>query len=163
MKTIQEKKAFVMALLPLLNQMAQSEAVKFLAEKKEEITFADLMALSDAELEGLQKLVHVLRVTVIGVECDEDIVALGQTMSGLGEDNGTERHVLDRHAGCEFSAAGADLDDAVTLRFGKGLERTVDGGQGGDVDGRVGVVALLGGIEHGAVLGGCGDGHVGGA
>lgn len=56
-----QKEALVMALLPLLNQMAQSEAVKFLAEKKQEITFADLMALSDAELEGLQKLVNSTR------------------------------------------------------------------------------------------------------
>lgn len=65
MKTIEQKKAFVMALLPLLNQMAQSEAqsetVRFFAEKKQEITFADLMALSDAELEGLQKLVNSTR------------------------------------------------------------------------------------------------------
>ena len=61
MKTIQEKEAFVMALLPLLNKMQKSEAVKFLAEKKQEITFADLMALSDAELEGLQKLVNSTR------------------------------------------------------------------------------------------------------
>ena len=60
MNTIQ-KEAFVMALLPLLNKMQKSEAVKFLAEKKEEITFADLMALSDAELEGLQKLVNSTR------------------------------------------------------------------------------------------------------
>ena len=56
-----QKEALVMALLPLLNQMAQSEAVKFLAEKKQEITFADLMALNDAELEGLQKLVNSTR------------------------------------------------------------------------------------------------------
>lgn len=56
MKTIQNKEAYVLALLPLLNQMAQSE-VKFLAEKKEQITFSDLMALSDAELEGLQELI----------------------------------------------------------------------------------------------------------
>lgn len=61
MKTIQDKKAFVTALLPLLNKMQKSEAVKFLAEKKQEITFADLMALSDAELEGLQKLVNSTR------------------------------------------------------------------------------------------------------
>lgn len=61
MKTIQDKKAFVKALLPLLNKMAKSEEVKFLAEKKQEITFADLMALSDAELEGLQKLVNSTR------------------------------------------------------------------------------------------------------
>ena len=61
MNTIQNKEAYVMALLPLLNQMAQSEAVKFIAEKKQEITFADLMALNDAELEGLQKLVNSTR------------------------------------------------------------------------------------------------------
>ena len=61
MNTIQNKEAYVMALLPLLNQMAQSEAVKFIAEKKEQITFADLMALNDAELEGLQKLVNSTR------------------------------------------------------------------------------------------------------
>ena len=61
MKTIQEREAFVTALLPLLNKMQKSEAVKFLAEKKQEITFADLMALSDAELEGLQKLVNSTR------------------------------------------------------------------------------------------------------
>lgn len=61
MNTIQNKEAYVMALLPLLNQMAQSEAVKFIAEKKEQITFSDLMQLSDAELEGLQKLVDSTR------------------------------------------------------------------------------------------------------
>lgn len=61
MKTIQEREAFVTALLPLLNKMQKSEAVKFLAEKKEQITFADLMALNDAELEGLQKLVNSTR------------------------------------------------------------------------------------------------------
>lgn len=61
MKTIQDKKAFVTALLPLLNKMQKSEAVQFLAEKKEQITFADLMQLSDAELEGLQNLVNSTR------------------------------------------------------------------------------------------------------
>ena len=58
---LQNKEAFVTALLPLLNKMQKSEAVKFLAEKKEQITFADLMALNDAELEGLQKLVNSTR------------------------------------------------------------------------------------------------------
>ena len=61
MKTIEQKEAFVMALLPHLNKMQKSEAVKFLAEKKQEITFADLMALNDVELEGLQKLVNSTR------------------------------------------------------------------------------------------------------
>ena len=61
MKTIQDKKAFVTALLPLLNKMQKSDAVQFLAEKKEQITFADLMQLSDAELEGRQNLVNSTR------------------------------------------------------------------------------------------------------
>lgn len=61
MKTIHDKKAFVTALLPLLNKMQKSEAVKFLAEKKEQITFADLMALTDADLEALQNLVNSTR------------------------------------------------------------------------------------------------------
>jgi hypothetical protein len=55
---IQNKEAFIKALLPLLNQMAKSDAVKFIAEKKQDITFADLMQLTDAELEALQKMVN---------------------------------------------------------------------------------------------------------
>ena len=58
---IQNKEAYVLALLPFLNDLQKSEAVQFLAEKKQEITFADLMALNDAELEGLQKLVNSTR------------------------------------------------------------------------------------------------------
>ena len=61
MKTIQDKKAFVTALLPLLNDLQKSDGTRFIAELKQEITFADLMALSDLELEGLQKLVNSTR------------------------------------------------------------------------------------------------------
>ena len=61
MKTIQDKKAFVTALLPLLQNMQKSDGTRFIAELKQEITFADLMALNDAELEGLQKLVNSTR------------------------------------------------------------------------------------------------------
>lgn len=61
MKTIQDKKAYVLALLPLLQNMQKSDGTRFIAELKQEITFADLMALSDAELEGLQKLVNSTR------------------------------------------------------------------------------------------------------
>lgn len=61
MKTIQDKKAYVLALLPLLQNMQKSDGTRFIAELKQEITFADLMALNDAELEGLQKLVNSTR------------------------------------------------------------------------------------------------------
>ena len=61
MKTIQDKKAYVLALLPLLQNMQKSVGTRFIAELKQEITFADLMALTDADLEGLQKLVNSTR------------------------------------------------------------------------------------------------------
>ena len=61
MKTIQDKKAYVLALLPLLQNMQKSDGTRFIAELKQEITFADLMQLSDTELEGLQKLVNSTR------------------------------------------------------------------------------------------------------
>lgn len=61
MKTIEQKEAIIKALLPLLNKMALSEPIRFLAEKKQEITFADLMALTDADLEALQNLVNSTR------------------------------------------------------------------------------------------------------
>ena len=57
MKTIEQKEAFVMALLPLLNDLQKSDGTRFIAELKQEITFADLMALSNTELQALQELV----------------------------------------------------------------------------------------------------------
>ena len=54
---IQNKEAYVLALLPFLNEMQKCEGTSFIAELKQPITFSDLMALSDPELEGLQQLV----------------------------------------------------------------------------------------------------------
>lgn len=64
MKTQSQKEALVNSLLPLLNELQntnESNKPIIVAELKEPITFADLMALSDAELEGLQKLVNSTR------------------------------------------------------------------------------------------------------
>src|SRR5262249_4955485 len=61
--------------------------------------------------------------------------------------------------GGELAAAGADLDDAVGFGLGKSTQGAIERGQRGDVDGRIRIVTLLGGIEHGAVLGGGGNGH----
>ncbi len=59
-------------------------------------------------------------------------------------------------AGGELTAAGGKLDDAVGFRIGESLEGGVDGDDRRDVYGRIGVVALLGGIEHrGVLLGRC--------
>ena len=57
MKTIEQKEAFVMALFPLLYDLQKSDGTRFIAELKQEITFADLMALSNTELQALQELV----------------------------------------------------------------------------------------------------------
>ena len=80
-------------------------------------------------------------------------------MSRFGEHDAAVHGVLHVQAGGELAAAGGELNDAVGFRIGEGLERGVDGGDRGDVHGRVRVVALLGGIEHRGVLLGCGNGH----
>lgn len=54
---IQNKEAYVLALLPFLNDLQKSDGTRFIAELKQEITFADLMALSNTELQALQELV----------------------------------------------------------------------------------------------------------
>ena len=87
MKTIQDKKAFVNALLPLLNKMAQSEAVQFLDEKKQEITFADLMALSNTELQALQEL-------VIKSKAAKDTLQKSKQYSSLNKKNYKIRKVI---------------------------------------------------------------------
>ena len=57
MKTIEQRNQIIAALLPLLNEMQKSDGTRFIAELKQEITFADLMALSNTELQALQELV----------------------------------------------------------------------------------------------------------
>ena len=80
-------------------------------------------------------------------------------MGGFGEHDAAVDGVLDVEAGGELTAAGGKLNDAVGFRIGKSFERGVDGDDRRDVDGRIGVVTLLGGIEHRGVLLGCGNRH----
>jgi len=127
----------------------------------EKWSFASGDALAGGLEEGLEEAVNLGRVAVVGVEGDENVVFLSEQVASLGENDRAESGVFHRGARGEFTATGGNLDDAVGFRFGEGLESTVDGGQGGDVDGRIGVAALLGGIEHGAVLFGSGDRHDG--
>jgi len=96
---------------------------------------------------------------MVGVQADENVVPLGQPVGGLGEHDAAEHGVVVAQAGGELPAAGGHLDDAVGLRVGERLERGVDRGDGGDVDGRIGVVALLGGVQHRGVLLRCCDRH----
>ena len=126
----------------------------------EEIAFAGLTTCLGGGEEGLQKLLDVLRMAVIRVEGDEDVVTLSEDVNGLSEDDGSEGHVFDGGAGGELTTAGGDLNDAVGLALSEGLQGSIDGGQRGDVDGGIGITTLLGGIKHGTVLSGSGDGHL---
>jgi hypothetical protein len=126
---------------------------------KRALAFGD--ALAGGFEQRLEEGVDLLRLAVVGVEGDQHVVFFREEVAGLGEDDGTEGGVLDGGAGGEFAAAGGDLDDAVGLGFGEGAQRAVDGGDRGDVDGGVGIAALLGGVQHGAVLRGSCDWHNG--
>ena len=127
----------------------------------EEVAFSGRTTLRSCSEEWLEEFFDLVRVAVVCVEGNEDVVALGKAMHGLGQNNRAQGHVLDTGARGKFAAAGGDLDDSVRLRIRKGLQCAVDGRQRGDVDGGVCVTTLLGGVEHGGILGGCGNGHDG--
>ncbi len=106
--------------------------------------------------ERLEEALRRLGLAVVGVQPDQDVVLFREAMGGLGEHDAAVDGVLDVEAGGELTAAGGKLDDAVGFRIGESLEGGVDGDDRRDVYGRIGVVALLGGIEHrGVLLGGC--------
>jgi hypothetical protein len=123
-------------------------------------TFASGAAGSGGGKEGFEELLDVLGMAVVRVKGHEDIVALRQEMHGLGKNNGTEGHILHRSTGSKFTATRGNLNDAVGLGLRKGLERTVDRGEGSHIDRRISITAFLGGIEHGTVLSGGSDGHL---
>jgi hypothetical protein len=58
MKTITDREAIALQLLPFLNGLANEnkDAIRYIAEKKEEITLSDLTALSDEQLDKLEAL-----------------------------------------------------------------------------------------------------------
>lgn len=60
-KTIKQREALALQLLPFLNVLKDlenqnKEAIRYVAEKKEEITLSQLMALSDEQLDKLEAL-----------------------------------------------------------------------------------------------------------
>ena len=109
-------------------------------------------ALAGGLQQGLQEGIHGRGMAVIRVQGDEDIVFLREAMRGLGQHNRTEGFVAHAGAGSELAAACGNLDDAIRFRFRKGAQGSIDGGDAGDIDRRIGVTTLLSGIEHGTVL-----------
>jgi len=103
--------------------------------------------------------VDLLRLAVVGVEGDVDGVPPGDDVGELGEGGGSRGHVLHPLPGEELRPPGRDLDDAVRSRLGETGEGGVECLRRRDVDGGVRVSPPPGGVEHLAVLVGCGDRH----
>ena len=113
-------------------------------------------ACGDALARGIEQRaeegIDFLRVAMVGVQANKDIVFFSEQVSGFGKHDGAESFVGNSGAGCEATATGGNLDDAIGACLGECLECTINGGQGGDVDGGICIATLLGGIEHGGVL-----------
>ena len=90
---------------------------------------------------------------------DEHIVFFCENVRRLCKYDGSKGCVIDVQARCELAAPSGNLDDAVRFRVGKGLERGINCSDRSHIDGRIGVVTLLGGIEHRFVLCWCGYWH----
>ena len=80
-------------------------------------------------------------------------------MGGLGKYDATVDGILDVEAGGELTAACGKLDDPVGFGISERFECGVDCDDRRDVDGRIRVVTLLGGVEHRGVLLWCSNGH----
>jgi len=112
-----------------------------------------LLAAADALLGDREQRPHeavelVLRA-VVGVQRDVHGIALGHLGGVRRERDRPADHVLHRR----------HLDDAVRPGVREALQRRVQGLRGRHVDGREGVLAGLGGVEHLGVLLGSHDGH----
>ena len=80
-------------------------------------------------------------------------------MNRFCEDNRSQNRVFDVLSRGEFSGTGRNLNNAVRLHVREGLQCPVDADDGGDIDRRVGIASLEGGIEHRGILLGGRDWH----
>ena len=80
-------------------------------------------------------------------------IPLGDPVRALREDDAPVGRILVGEPGSELPRARRELDDAVRLGLREALHRRVDRDDGGAVDGRIGIAAFLGGVEHAAELG----------
>ena len=135
-------------------------AIEHVALEEGALSFRD--AFAGGLEKRFQEAVHLFRVAMVRMEGNEDVVFFGEGVDCFRQDDCTKGRVVHIEPGGELSTTGRNLDDPVGVRVGKGLERTIGGGEGSDVDSRVGISALLGSIKHGTVLSWCGDWHCAG-
>jgi hypothetical protein len=73
----------------------------------------------------IEERLYFARDAVVGGKGNKDAEFRRESMDVFSECDCSERAVLDRTAGM-LAAAGAELDDAVGLRFGESVQRRVD-------------------------------------
>ena len=77
-----------------------------------------------------------VRWSVVGVQCDQDRVAVGKDPRKLGERSRTDSHIVHAATREICGAAGRDLDDPVGARLGEPAHGAVERLRGRHVDGR---------------------------
>ena len=86
-------------------------------------------ALTGSVEKGTEERIYFVRVAVVGVKADEDVVLLSESVDGLSEDDGTKSGVIHTCSGSELPATGGNLDNAIGLGLGECLERATRSGQ----------------------------------
>jgi hypothetical protein len=118
----------------------------------EEWTLTFSNPLARGVKERAKEGVDLFGVAMVRVEGNEHIVFFSESVDGFGKDDCSKSGVSNGGAGCELATSGRNLNDPIRLGLGKGFESSVGSCERGDVDGRIGISTLLGGIEHLGVL-----------
>jgi hypothetical protein len=103
--------------------------------------------------------VELIRRAVVGVEGDQDAVAVRDLMSESCQSSSPALAVAHSGAGYVRCAAGGQFHNPVGFGVGKAAQRGIQGLGGADVDRRVRVAAGRSGVEHVRVLLGIGNAH----
>jgi hypothetical protein len=86
-------------------------------------------ALAGSVKKGTEERVDLVRVAVIGVEADEDVIFLSESVDGLSKDDGAKGGVIHTCSGSELTATGGNLDNAIGIGLGECFERATRSGQ----------------------------------
>src|SRR4051812_37381949 len=97
---------------------------------------------------------------MVGVQRDIDGVTLGGAMDMLRNRDCAQGRILERSSRGKCTAAGGDLNDAVSLALGEPAQNRIRSGEGSDVYGWQRETSGARALEHGAVGFVIGNGHV---
>ena len=109
--------------------------------------------------QGLQEGIRRLRLAMVGVKGNQNVILFCKTMGRLSENDRARGGILVVQPRSELSGTGGELNHAIGFHVGKSLKRGIKGGDTRAVNRRVGIGALLCGIQHGNKLLRCGSWH----